>query len=278
MTTEQKQLELQRHRDILLATYDYLLQRNAGCFVTDGFDSIAETFEQEKQRTNLEFKQGRLGDLQQRLQRQIETFCKRADANFPIYIKKNTGYHLNIFEDLQKRIDAIVAQNEIRSQNELNDVYAMLHFYLETAPDENEVNKLNSLLSDYFKTAPQATGEYSEVISSAGKDGIKEVTVRVSTGPKPEHVKEQEETSPDGKRQLRVVQWSDGNCASTYMEIRFPKASGPVFGMSGIHDVKAFWKDNFTIVIEMPKNYAANTRHKQVRSFDDIISIEYIEI
>jgi len=74
-----------------------------------------------------------------------------------------------------------------------------------------------------------------------------------------------------------VTQWSDGKHASTYVVIEFPTASGALYGTTGIHpDVKAFWKDNHTIVIETKKDYEGK-RHKEVRSYDDVIAIEYIE-
>ena len=74
------------------------------------------------------------------------------------------------------------------------------------------------------------------------------------------------------------MQWSDGKQASTYVAVHFPTANGAVYGTRSIHpDVKARWKDNSTIVIETNKEYEANTEHKQVRSFDDVITIEYIE-
>jgi hypothetical protein len=62
------------------------------------------------------------------------------------------------------------------------------------------------------------------------------------------------------------------------VSVEFPKASGAVYALSGhCPNVKAWWKDNSTIVIETKKEYTKNAQHKQVRSFDDIISIEYVE-
>jgi hypothetical protein len=281
LTPEQKQLELQRHKAILIATLDYLEDCLGGSIVFDQFDPATEYYQQQKIQTEKYFKQRRLDRMQQRLASLIKGLQRRDAVAFTTYIKEKTGYDIDIFEDLRKRVDAIVAQNKICSQNELNDVSTMHHFYHQTAAEGKEIEKLNSLLSDYSKRKNEKfskrKGEYSEVISRVEKDGIEEVTVRVSTGSKPKHLEEQEATSPDGKRKLRVVQWSNGKNASTYVEVMFPAASGPVFGMNGIHNVKAFWKNNSTIVIEAPKNNTGDTQHKQVRSFTDVISIEYIE-
>jgi len=281
LTPEQKQSELQRHRTILLATLDYLEERFGGSIVFDQYDPATEYYQHQKIQTEKYFNQRRLDRMQQRLASLTKGMQSRPDWAYVSYIKEKTGYDIDIFEDLRKRVDTIVAQNEIRSQKELNDVGTMLRFYHETAADGEKAEKLIALLTDYSKRTKEASGkrnsQYSEVVSNVDKDGIEEVTVRISSGPKPKHFEEQEATSPDGKRKLRVVQWGDGKHASTYVNIMFPTASGAVFAMSGIHDVKAFWKDNSTMVIECPKERTANTQHKQVRSFDDVISIEYVE-
>ena len=279
MTSEQKQLELQRHRSILLATLDYLQERLGGSIVFDEYDPATEYYQQQKIQTEKYFKQRRLDRLQQRLASLTKGIPNRADLEVASYIKEKTGYEMDIFEALRKRADVIVARNEIRSQSELNDTGTMLHLYHDTAAKGEKVEKLKSLVIDYSKRASQTSRkrEYSEVICRVEKDGIEEVTVRISTGPKPKHFEEQEATSPDVKRKLRVVQWSDGKHASTHVTVEFPTASGAIYALSGIYpDVKAWWKDNSTIVIETKKEYEANTQNKQVRSFDDIIAIDYM--
>jgi len=238
LTPEQKQSELQRHRAILLATLDYMEEHFGGSFVHDQYDPVTEYYRQQKIQTEKYFKQRRLDRLQQRLASLTKGLQHRPDLAFAPYIKEKTGYDIDIFEDLRNRVNAIVAQNGICGKRK---------------------------------------GEYCEVISRVEKDGIEVVTITISTGPKPKHFEEQWATSPDGKRKLVVVQLSDGKHASTYVAVHFPTASGAVYGTSGIRpDVKAWWKDNSTIVIETKKVYEANTQNKQVRSFDDVISIEYI--
>ena len=281
MTTEQKQIELQRYKVILPATLDYLEECLGGSFVLDQIDPVKEYYQQQKTQTEKYFRQGRLDRLQQQLARLTKGLHSRPGLNLASYIKEKTGYDIDIFEDLIKSVAVIVAQNEIRSQSELNAIGTMLHFYEETAANGKEVEQLKSFLDNYSKrtceTSGKTKGAYSEINNRVEKDVMEEVTVRISTGPKHKHFEEKEEISPDGKRQLRVIQSGDGKHASTYVEIIFPAASGQVYGMSGIHDVKAFWKHNSTIVIETSKNYSANTQHRQVRSFDDVISIEYVE-
>jgi len=128
LTPEQKQTELQRHRTILLATLNYLEQHFGGSFVCDQYDPATEYYQQQKIQTEKYFKQRRLDRLQQRLASLTEGLQSRADLNFASYIKEKTGYDIDIFDVLRKRVAAIVEQNEIRSQKEFNDIGKMLRF------------------------------------------------------------------------------------------------------------------------------------------------------
>ncbi len=282
MTHEQKQPELERHRAVLLATLDYLEQHLGGSFVYDQYNPITEYYQQQKIQIEKYFKQRRIDRLQQRLVSLTKRLQNSANLAFAPYIKEQTGYDIDIFEDLSKRVAAIVAQNEIRSQKEFNHIGTMFHYLHETSVNREEVEKLKVLLTNYSKQTNEISGkrkgEYLEVISRVEQDAIEEITIKIFSGPKPKYFEELEATSPDGKRKLRVAQWSDGKHASTYVAVEFPTAGGAVYGTSGIcPDIKARWKDNSTIVIETKKEYQANTQHKEVRSFDDVITIEYIE-
>jgi hypothetical protein len=282
LTPEQKQSELQKHRTILLTTLDYLEKYSGGNIVFDGYDPATEYYRQQKIQTEKYFGQRRLDKLQQQLVRLIKGLQGRVDLDFAAYIKEKTGFDIDIFEELRKTVDAIVVRKEIRGQKELNDVGTMLQFYDETA-DEKMVEKLKSLLIDYSErineTSRKSKGEYSEIISKVEKEGVEEVIVYFSAGPKPKHYEEQWVPSPDGKHKLRLAQWSDGKQASTYVAIHFANgSSGAVYALNGIcPGMKAWWKDNATIVIETGKGYPVTAQHKQACSFDDVISIEYIE-
>jgi hypothetical protein len=285
LTPEQNQSELQRHRAILLATCDYLLKRNRGCFVVDGADHIAESFEQEKERIEQHFQQGNLKELQRELQRRTAIFRSRIDLQFVPYLKETTGYDLDLFAALRSRMDGIIAQKKIHTWKEFTDVHLLLRTYEQTGEAPQEKAILESLLKDYCDRNLSAGGSLQsqnsdriEVIRTVVKDGVEEQTFRMSTGPKPAHHKEQEEIAPDGKRKLCVTEWSDGKNASTYVSIHFPTADGAVFGSEGINpEVKGYWKDNNTIVIEYRKEYSVNTKHSKVSSFDDVVMIEHIE-
>lgn len=273
--TPQKQSELQKHRSILLASYDFLIATHGASIVFDNENFIAAQYEQEKLKVEENYSRNHLSKLKLQLKKLIEKRLSRADLGYTEYIKEKTGYDIDILEDVRKRVEAIIAQNEIRSKKERNDVSTMLFHYHKTSTEGEEVDKLKILIQDYVERTSN-TG-HTEIISSVVKDGIEEVTIQIFSNPKPKHYEVQEIVSPDGKRNLRLAQWSDGKHSSTYVEIAFPTASGPVYGVSGIHsNIKASWKNNSTIVIEAPKELVAILQHKQVRSYDDIITVEYL--
>ena len=267
---------------MLLATIDYLQERSGGSFVYDQCDPVTEYHQQQKLLAAKYFKQRRLDRLQQRFKSLTRGLQDSTGLAFASYIKEKTGYEIDIFEDLRKRVAAIIAQNEIRSEKELGDIGTMIRIYHETAPDGEDIGKLSALLTSYVQQEQKASAKrksrYSEVTSIVEKEGMSIMSVTISTGPKPKHFEEQVIVSPDEKRRLRIVEWDGGKYASTCVTVEFPTASGAVYAINGIqHGIKAWWKDNSTIVIETSKEYKANAKHNQVRSFEDTINIEYIE-
>ena len=278
LSSEQKQAELQRLRDILLATIGYKLAAQRGSIVFDQVDRIEEHWEQERLQVENDYAEGQLDNLQQKLTQYTEGIQNRADLNFEGYIKEKTGYDIDIFEDLRNRVDAILTRNEIQNQQESRDVGAMLHYYHQTSADIALIDGLRKLSYDYGIAIREKEISYTETVSTTDQDGVTHVRIKHVTGPRPQHFVEEEAISPDGKRRLRVVQWSDGKHATTAVSIIFPTASGGIYAANGIHPgVKASWKNNSTIVIELPKDIPGHTQHKEARSFEDVIAIEYIE-
>jgi hypothetical protein len=146
----------------------------------------------------------------------------------------------------------------------------MLHYLIDTSSSTDRIEKFKSLLLDYSKNTRKKKNEHSEVISRVEKDGIEEVTIRLSLGPKPKHFEEVEVISPDGLRKVFIVQWSDGTQPSTSVTIQFANgASGAIY---------ASWTDNSTVSINTKNGYDIMPRHNKVRSFDDSINILYVDI
>jgi hypothetical protein len=280
VTTEEKQIELQRNREILLATIDYFILKHGDSFVLDNQSHKREYYEQQKAQVDKYYKQRRLDKLQQKLASLTKSIENSIDLTFSTYIKKRTGYDIDIFDKLKKRVDQILTKNKIENSKEENDIGTMLHYLIDTSSSAEEVEKLKALLINYHGKNREKQNGYSEVISRVEKDGIVTEKISFSTGPKPKHFNEVEAISPDGKRKLFIVQWSDGTHASTSVTLQFANgASGAIYSTNGIQpDIVAFWSDNSTISIRTKKAYDIEPRHMEVRSFDDCITLQYVDI
>lgn len=279
MDASQKQTALEKQLTIIIATIDYLIRQQSGSIVFDDFDPVKFHFEQERTKTEKYFAQRRLDKLDQILAKLIKGLQHRIDLKFDQYIKTETGYDIDIFEDLRTRVNEIILKKKISNQQELNDISLMVHYQEETSKDKESIEQLFLLISEYkesigFKDDKNKT---TEVITTTEKGEIIEIKTVLSTGPKPKLVEEDESISPDGKRKVTVNRWSDGENASTYVLVSFPTASGAIYALNGIfNDVSAYWKDNQNIIIETRKGYEPNTKYSQVSSFDDVIKISYI--
>jgi len=85
--------------------------------------------------------------------------------------------------------------------------------------------------------------------------------------------------SPDKRRSVEVYEAGlDSVDCSTQVIINFKHSGGGVYSINGINKgIKAYWKDNSTIIIETFKKYEATSKMPQVQSFNDVVKIEYIE-
>jgi hypothetical protein len=284
MKDDHKQTELNRCRDILRAMVNYRLERYRGIMVLDGVDDISNSFEQERERIEKNFKLGRLDRLQKKLLALSSEFENTIDINIADYIKETTGYAFDLFEDLRKRIDAIMARREITNVKELSDISSGIRLLEKTSGDPVLIEKMKLLIVDYAKGGgPTAFTSYRGITKEATdvtettteKDGL--VITRVTIGSKPKNLKEQEAIAPDGKRKV-VVARKDGKYSNTYVTMAFPSATPVIYAAKGIcPDIRASWKDNSTIVITTRKIYEVHLQHREVRSFDDVITIEYVE-
>ncbi|MES2653225.1 MAG: hypothetical protein V4663_15905 [Bacteroidota bacterium] len=278
MISVKKQAELDRYRSISLATIDYLLKLNGGMIVYDGDDFMTEFYNIQRIETEKYHHEGKLDRLKARLTQQINSLQRMVDLDFEAYIKTTTGYDIDIFEGLQKRVDYILTSKEIRNDKEMSDIFTMRSYHQQKTKNKELIKDLEALISGYSSKSIKRNSGHSHVISKEEKDGIETVKMMSYTGPKLKHYKEQEILSPDGKCTLAVRQWSAGKDDSTTVSVHFPKAHGEIYRVNGIcDDIRAFWKDNQTIVIETRKDYNAYPKYKQLRSFNDVVNIEYIE-
>jgi hypothetical protein len=266
VTPKEKQKELKRHRDILIATLDYSIDRfRTANLKFEEYDPIAH-FEQLKHQTEEHYSKGRLTRLKQWLRDMTEEPRETGDLSFGRYIKEKTGYDIDIFSNFQKRIDKIIERKKIKTENEYREVLAMVDNLCQQSPvDEHKIDILNNLLIDFDdKIRGTKTLKSKRKLSAKSNYFTNQLSAIYS---------------PDNKRKLTLTESGDENYASTQVFIEFENGAGAgVYAPNGINlGIKTFWKDNNTIVIETKNNYLALQKWEQVQSFKDIVKVEYIE-
>ena len=80
--------------------------------------------------------------------------------------------------------------------------------------------------------------------------------------------------SPDKRCFFTIKEYG----SNTQLLLNFKTTGSGVYSIRGINkNLKAYWKNNSTIVIETRKEYISEQKWPQVQSFSDIVTIEYIE-
>ena len=151
MTPEQKNSELKKHKDIILATIDYIIEGIEVGLTHDQFDTIVGYYQQQKQQTEKYYQGNRLDRLQQRLYSLTEYLRRRSDLSFASYIKEKTGYYIDIYENVRRRVNTIIEQNQIKNKKELDDVGIMLNVYKQHPVYQDKIDILKVLLIDFGK-------------------------------------------------------------------------------------------------------------------------------
>jgi hypothetical protein len=299
MTDEEKQIELEKNRTLLLGTLDYHLEYYIGSMVFDQWDPAAEFYLQEKQKTEEDCKELRLEMLQMRLHKLLCRLRNRADVNFGPYIKKQTGYDIDIFEELRGNIASIVSRGKIENEGELRSVASMIKVYQHESLAKEQIDLLINLTDEFAKCKhPDKIGgeaDFSELKQVIVQIKIptpeSETTVmtdiartsRMSSESEPATFQRNndllsEHYSPDRQRHIMIRTNGIEKNALTEVSIILKGGSGCIYCARGLRlPIKAYWKDNSTVVIETKKEYLVEVKHHTVRSFEDVVKIEYNE-
>lgn len=298
MTSDEQKTELKKYSTLLLATLSYHLEHYTGSMVFDEWDPAAEHYLQEQQRTEKEFQEQQVDKLKARLRNHLTRPRQHIDLNFAQFIKNETGFDIDIFEDLRNEVAIIVSNEKIKSGEEFFKVQHLLKVYESTAEAPALIAQLKALIDDFT-----AANSLNQATAGLEHSVTKQVVVQVQAPPPnvgnattlsieetteiltPEAFAEMnrrngllsEVRSPDGNRLVRVQTNGLGKNALTDVSISLRGGSGSIYCAKGARlPIKAYWGDNQTVVIETHQEYTYITKHHQVRSFDDVVKIEYL--
>lgn len=270
--------EREKNKRILVATLNYLLENHSIDMVLDEYSPSKQWYLEEIKKTELDIEKSRSKQIENRLNMHISLLRGRFDLGLNPYIKLHTGYDIDIFEKFKADIMPILPKRYIDG----NDV-SLIENYLkayETQPEEQEnVALLKVLLAAHqakvnrwMKLEGIITEEIHFVVQ-----GKKSWTFNEA-----EYLEMQkewllyEEVAPNGLFKLSVQISGKGQHAITYVNITLPGGVGGIYTVKGEKlPIKVYWKDDHKVIIETKKEYEKLSMYKQVRSYDELVKIEY---
>lgn len=149
LSNEEKNAELMKYRNLLIATLDYRLNNDLLKIQSPAFDD-KEYFTSLKIQTEEHFKKGRLTLLKNWFRDLTEMQLETGDLKFNNYLQATTGYNVDIFKSYVQRIDKIVEKGKISSDRQYYDVNVFVGQLCQVEPPDNhKIKALNKLLVDY---------------------------------------------------------------------------------------------------------------------------------
>jgi hypothetical protein len=149
LNKDEKQKELVKYRDLVLATLDYYIDNKEMQIKTADFDSD-EHYKGLKIQTEENFQKGRLTRLKQWFRDLTEMQVETGDLKFNKYLQDKTKYDVDIFKSYFQRVDKVIEKGKITTDNQFYDINIMVDQLCQTEPVDNEkIEILNRLLSEY---------------------------------------------------------------------------------------------------------------------------------
>ncbi len=157
LNKDEKKAELEKYRDLVLASLDYYLDNNLMQIKTADFDST-EHYKGLKIQTEDHYQKGRLTRLKQWFRDLTEMQVETGDLKFNKYLQDKTKYGIDIFKSYFQRVDKIVEKGKITTDNQFYDINMMVDQLCQVEPTDNEkIEKLNKLLSEYEQRKSRQT-------------------------------------------------------------------------------------------------------------------------
>ena len=149
LNKEEKQNELEKYRNLVLATLDYYLENKVMQIKTADYDST-EHFNSLKLQTEENYQKGRLSRLKQWFRDMTEMQIETKDLKFNKYLQEKTNLDIDIFKSYFQRIDKIIEKGKITTDNQFYDINILVDQLCQTEPiDKNRIENLNRILREY---------------------------------------------------------------------------------------------------------------------------------
>ena len=149
LNKDEKQAELSKYRDLVLATLDYYFENKIMQIKSAGFDS-SEHYKGLKIQTEKHYQKGRLTRLKQWFRNLTEMQVETGDLKFNKYLQDKTEYDVDIFKSFFERVDKVIEKGKITTDNQFYNINMMVDQLCQTEPVDNEkIGILKRLLTEY---------------------------------------------------------------------------------------------------------------------------------
>jgi len=149
LNKDEKQAELSKYRDLVLATLDYYIENKVMQIKSADFNSD-EHYKGLKIQTEEHYQKGSLTRLKQWFRDLTEMQLETGDLKFNKYLQDKTKYDIDIFKSYFQRIDKVIEKGKITTVNQFYDINMIVDQLCQTEPVDNEkIGILNRLLSEY---------------------------------------------------------------------------------------------------------------------------------
>jgi hypothetical protein len=290
MTSKEKQVELDRHRILLNATLNYLMEHYTGFMVFDESDYAMDHYVQEKNQSEKYYRERRLDRLKAKLNTLTHSLCLNRDVGFRKYLEQETGYTVDLFWDLRSQVNEILQKGEITLLNQINDVEFMISL-AEIYPDELlNIKELSIILKRFKDSLPPPVklltrAEYQRVLDSDGSlekltyiNG-KRVTDDAYEKLMKAHGLRHKALSPNQLNYAYLYSAGKANCELTYVVIGLSSGSGTIYLTKGdTLPMNIYWEDDHTLVIDTSKDYEVWEQFHKITTRETVINVKYEEL
>jgi len=270
--------EREKNKSILLATLNYLLEYHSDDMVFDDYSPSKDWYLGDIKKTELDIKKYRSKQIKRRLDMHISLLRHHYDLGLNNYIKENTGYDIDIFEEFKTNVMPIISKGSI-CDSDVYHIEKYLKVYGAHPREQENVGLLKALLAKREDEINRLTN-LGAFITEEVYFVVQRKKSRTMNAPDYQQLSKEwllyEEIAPNGFCKLSVQISGKGEHALTYVNISLRGGVGGVYGAKGEKlPIKVYWKDDHNVIIETKKEYENIFRYKQVSSYGELVKIEY---
>ncbi len=151
MTPDEIKAELDKCREIILATIDYTIEKEAGQLKPEQVEYSNNFHRLWKEQIEKQYQDHQLEKLKKSLDTVTLIYKIAGDLDFVKYIKVRTGYDYDLFGNIEERIDKIIARGWVANRKETLDIATMIERCRKTGVGQENVHVLHNLSMAFYK-------------------------------------------------------------------------------------------------------------------------------